>query len=118
MLNARFDVLNVVSGYHLLKQDGKLPFYQRQQSKPEQGVLVRRESSNVMKPNQPKPRTQLPKTPTKSLKIVSETHEFSSTAGDQSEKDGETIQTLSTLNKMKTESKNLNSSVSLKNLMI
>ncbi|XP_078494827.1 uncharacterized protein LOC144749699 [Ciona intestinalis] len=28
-------------GYHKLKQDGRLPFYQRQQSRPEQGSLVR-----------------------------------------------------------------------------
>nr|XP_026693561.1 uncharacterized protein LOC100181794 isoform X2 [Ciona intestinalis] len=28
-------------GYHKLKKDGRLPFYQRQQSRPEQGSLVR-----------------------------------------------------------------------------
>ena len=30
------------SGYHKLKKEGKLPYYQRQQSKPEQGNLLKR----------------------------------------------------------------------------
>lgn len=40
-------------GYHKLKRDGKLAFYQRQQSKPEQGSLVRRESRRVALPSRP-----------------------------------------------------------------
>nr|CAB3262310.1 uncharacterized protein LOC100179483 [Phallusia mammillata] len=51
--NAKASMENMKpEGYYKLKRDGRLAFYQRQQSKPEQGILVRKEPtrSNSLRP--------------------------------------------------------------------